>query len=67
MPSKEAEPLLVPLAEAARLCGMSVDSFRRHVQPECRTVRVGTMRRVPVRDLKEWIERHASVLPDGIR
>ena len=49
------------------MLGMSVDSFRRHVEPDCRIVRVGSMRLIPVRELESWIEDHAAQLPEGIR
>jgi hypothetical protein len=59
--------LLVNRRDAARMLGMSVDSFRRHVEPDCRIVRVGSMRLIPVRELEVWIENHAAQLPEGFR
>lgn len=61
-----SRPFLVNRREAARLCGMSVDSFRRHVEPDCRIVRVGSMRLIPVRELVQWIDARAAVLPEGL-
>lgn len=61
-----ARPLLVNRRQAAQLCGMSIDSFRRHVEPGCRIVRVGTLRLIPVAELEAWIDSHASVLPEGL-
>lgn len=42
-------------AEAAAALGMSLDSFERHVQPELRLVRRGSMRLVPVAELGRWV------------
>jgi hypothetical protein len=41
--------------EAARSLGISLDSFERHVQPEIRLVRRGTLRLVPVVELDRWV------------
>lgn len=49
----------VTKAEAAEALGMSVNSFERHVQPELRVVRRGSMRLFPVRDLERWVEENA--------
>jgi hypothetical protein len=59
--------LLLTREDAARACGMSVDSFKRHVEPDLRIVRVSAMRRVPVAELEAWIEQRAARLPDGLR
>jgi len=40
--------------EAAAALGMSLDSFKRHVQPELRLVRRGSIRLVPVAELTRW-------------
>ena len=40
--------------EAAAALGMSLDSFERHVQPELRLVRRGSIRLVPVSELTRW-------------
>ena len=46
--------------EAACACGMSLDSFERHVQPTLRLLRLGRMRLVPVRELDRWLDEHAQ-------
>ena len=40
--------------EAAASLGMSLNSFERHVQPEVRLIRRGSMRLVPVAELERW-------------
>lgn len=47
-------------AEAAASLGMSLDSFERHVQPELRLVRRGSMRLVPVAELARWADDAAE-------
>jgi len=59
-------PLLVNRREASQLCGMSIDSFRRHIEPDCRIIRVGSMRLIPISELEKWIDDRAAVLPEGL-
>lgn len=51
--------LTLTKAEAAEALGMSVNSFERHVQPELRCVRRGSMRLFPVRELERWVDENA--------
>ena len=51
--------------EAAASLGVSRDYFDEHVAPELRIVRVGRRRLVPLRELEEWIDRHAARAVDG--
>jgi hypothetical protein len=61
-------PVAVTREDAARLLGMSLDSFERHVQPEIKLIRRGKLRLVPVGELKRWAERNAEpVLAPGKR
>lgn len=47
-------------AEAAAALGMSLDSFERHVQPDLRLIRRGSLRLVPVRELERWADEAAE-------
>jgi len=47
-------------SEAAAALGMSLPSFERHVQPELRIVRRGSLRLVPVSELERWAEDAAE-------
>ena len=49
-------------AEAAESLGMSLDSFKRYVQPEVRVVRRGRLRLVPVSELERWAAENADAL-----
>ncbi len=46
--------------EAAISLGMSLDSFKRHVQPELRLIRRGKLRLVPVAELERWANENAE-------
>lgn len=67
-PVNKLRPLMVSKAQAAEMCGMHVDSFRRHVEPHLKVVRVpgSSLRRIPVRELEKWIDAHAHQLPEGL-
>jgi len=47
----------VGIDEAAAALGLSRDSFRRHVLPDLRVVRVGARRLVRVAELERWAQR----------
>ena len=47
-------------AEAAAALGISLDSFERHIQPELRLLRRGSLRLVPVRELERFLEENAE-------
>ena len=48
------------VAEAASAVGMSESSFKRHVQPELRIVRRGSLRIIPVPEIEKWLEGNAT-------
>jgi hypothetical protein len=39
---------------------MSLDSFERHVQPEVRLVRRGSLRLVPTAELDRWVRENMA-------
>jgi hypothetical protein len=47
--------------EAAEAVGMSESSFKRHVQPELRIVRRGSLRIIPVPEIEKWLEGNATL------
>jgi hypothetical protein len=47
--------------EAAKAVGMSESSFKRHVQPELRIVRRGSLRIIPIREIEKWLEGNATL------
>lgn len=40
---------------------MSESSFKRHVQPELRIVRRGSLRIIPVPEIERWLEGNATL------
>lgn len=61
MPAHDlSEPLAYRRREAAKLIGLSLDSFERHVQPELRMVRRGSIRLVPRSELVRWLDQNAE-------
>jgi excisionase family DNA binding protein len=60
--SGKSAPLRLGLtvAEAAQVVGMSESSFKRHVQPELRIVRRGSLRIIPLSEIEQWLERNAT-------
>jgi len=47
--------------EAAVSLGVSLSHFARHVAPELRVVRSGSVRLVPVAELERWAEKNATM------
>jgi AraC-like DNA-binding protein len=57
VPERPTPPRLgLTVEEAAKAVGMSESSFKRHVQPELRIVRRGSLRIIPVREIEKWLE-----------
>lgn len=62
MPDRPAPPRLgLTVEEAAKAVGMSESSFKRHVQPELRIVRRGSLRIIPIPELERWLEENATL------
>jgi hypothetical protein len=55
------KPLLVSKPLAARLLGISIDTFEREIMPQVRVVRIGRRVMFPIGDLGAWVEEHAAV------
>jgi excisionase family DNA binding protein len=51
--------------EAAEALGLSLQSFKRHVQPQLRAVYVGRLRLYPRSELERWLARNQGVRPGG--
>lgn len=47
--------------EAAKAVGISESSFKRHVQPELRIVRRGSLRIIPVPEIEKWLAGNATL------
>lgn len=55
--------IAVTREEAARALGVSLSHFQRHIAPEVRTIRSGSVRLYLVAELERWAERSATMLP----
>lgn len=51
-----APRIALPLGEAAESVGLSLSSFRRHVLPEVKTIRVGSCVLVSTAELSKWAD-----------
>ena len=54
--------LALRVPDAAAALGISVDSFERHVQPEIKLARCGSIRLIPIAELLAWLDRNAAYL-----
>jgi len=61
-------PLVAPVPrvaltreQAAAALGVSLSHFERHVQPELRVIRSGSVRLVAVAELAKWADRAATL------
>ncbi len=62
MPNRPSPPRLgLTIEEAAEAVGMSESSFKRHVQPELRIVRRGSLRIIPIPEIERWLESSATL------
>ena len=62
MASRPSPPRLgLTVEEAAAAVGMSESSFKRHVQPELRIVRRGSLRIIPVSEVEKWLATNATL------
>ncbi|MGC1853691.1 MAG: hypothetical protein WA687_14805 [Solirubrobacterales bacterium] len=63
MPNRPSPPRLgLTVEEAAEAVGMSESSFKRHVQPELRIVRRGSLRIIPIPEIEKWLAGNATLI-----
>lgn len=55
-----AERLAYTRREAAAMLGISLNTFARHVQPELKVIRRGSVRLFPHAELERWVEENAG-------
>ena len=62
MADRPSPPRLgLTVEEAAKAVGMSESSFKRHVQPELRIVRRGSLRIIPIPEIESWLAANATL------
>lgn len=52
--------------DAAGACGVSEETFDKHIRPSLPVVRLGTVRVYPVEDLQVWLREHAVAPVDEL-
>ena len=58
----EKPPIAVTRKEAAAMLGVSLDFFKREVQPELRYIKRGRrFVRIPVEELQRWARQNSAV------
>ncbi len=60
-PVAPVERIALTRPEAAASLGMSLRHFERHVQPQLRLIRSGSVRVVPVAELERWARVSATL------
>ena len=59
--------LAVREVAAARMLDMHHDTFKRHVAPEVRAVRISARLKIyPVAELQAWLDRNAARIDDAL-
>lgn len=53
--------VLLSSEEAAAACGVSLNHFKRHIQPHVPSVKSGQLNLYPLAGLERWAEREAIV------
>ncbi len=57
-----APALALSVEDACASLGVSWKTWRQHVEPEVRIVRVGRRKLVPVSELQRWLDDHAEAI-----
>jgi len=60
-PTAAVQRVALTREEAAQAVGLSLSTFTRHVQPELKIIRRGSVRLVPVAELERWADRAATL------
>jgi excisionase family DNA binding protein len=54
--------IALTVEEACASLGVSWDTWREHIEPDVRIVRIGRRKLVPVAELECWCEKNAEAL-----
>lgn len=58
---KRSAPILaLSVEQACEALGVSWDTWRVHIEPDMRLVRLGRRKLIPVSELQAWLDRHAE-------
>jgi excisionase family DNA binding protein len=59
-PHQSAPTLALSVEQACEALGVSWDTWRAHIEPDVRLVRLGRRKLIPVSELQAWLDRHAE-------
>jgi excisionase family DNA binding protein len=66
IPQKRGAPTLaLSVEQACEALGVSWDTWRAHIEPDVRLVRLGRRNLIPVSELQAWLDRHAESVGAG--
>jgi excisionase family DNA binding protein len=57
---QNAPILALSVEQACEALGVSWDTWRVHIEPDVRLVRLGRRKLIPVSELQAWLDRHAE-------
>jgi excisionase family DNA binding protein len=57
---QSAPTLALSVEQACEALGVSWDTWRAHIEPDVRLVRLGRRKLIPVSELHAWLDRHAE-------
>jgi excisionase family DNA binding protein len=57
---RSAPALALSVEQACEALGVSWDTWRAHIEPDVRLVRLGRRKLIPVSELQSWLDRHAE-------
>ncbi|HME03500.1 MAG TPA: helix-turn-helix domain-containing protein [Solirubrobacteraceae bacterium] len=60
-----APALALSVEQACEALGVSWDTWRAHIEPDVRLVRLGRRKLIPVSELQAWLDRHAESVGVG--
>ena len=58
--NRSAPTLALSVEQACEALGVSWDTWRAHIEPDVRLVRLGRRKLIPVSELHAWLDRHAE-------
>ena len=62
---QSAPALALSVEQACEALGVSWDTWRAHIEPDVRLVRLGRRKLIPVSELQAWLDRHAESVGVG--
>jgi excisionase family DNA binding protein len=57
---RSAPTLALGVEQACEALGVSWDTWRAHIEPDVRLVRLGRRKLIPVSELQAWLDRNAE-------